>query len=92
MSESLFDTPLPMMLAVLMFSALSWPRIAFRFWAKCGRLVAVIVFVAQIGSLVCGMYLKVRHGSERVEEQRNKESASQASQAIGAEAAPQHER
>jgi hypothetical protein len=84
-------TPAPLILAVLLFSALSWPQIRSMPWAKIGRCLAVVVFLANVGTLLFAASEKAREGRRREDEMRNKKAANQSSDAINAEAAPQHQ-
>jgi len=89
MIHQLLLSPIPTVLAVLLFSALSWPRIGTRLWARVGRLLAVVLVLTNIGTCVSAANDKGREGRRRAEALRNKNRENQASQAIGAEAAPQ---
>ena len=80
MIHQLLLSPIPMVLAVLLFSALSWPRIGTRLWARVGRLLAVAVFLANIGTLYSATNDKVREGRRRAEELRNTTTVNQAVQ------------
>ncbi len=46
------QSPLPIMLGFLIFSALSWSRIRSKPWARVGRVVAVVLALASVTSLI----------------------------------------
>ena len=75
-------TPIPIVLAVLLFSAMSLPRITATSWAKIGRLLAVIIFLANVGVLLFSVSEKICDGNRRANELRSKDTANQQKQAI----------
>jgi hypothetical protein len=58
-------SPLPLLIAILLFSLFSWPRISKRPWARYGRLLAIALFLVAVAVLVRAAVTKVQAGAAR---------------------------
>jgi hypothetical protein len=58
-------TPIPMVAAVIVFSALSLGQVRTRLWAKTGCFIAVVLFVANITALCVSLSQMSRAGRQR---------------------------